>query len=161
MQIRRIQYARVPKIGMLNHNFDPEREHLVVTLDVDGYTSPPANGFLTIAWTASETGGAGIQEHEVWRAPDSGGSPGTFVLLIDDATSTEAHEPVDGTWWYGIHTIDNTGNCITEENTHCGGVSSDSLDATRTVRGPIEVIMLHNQQPSISIVTDSTKMICI
>lgn len=48
MQIRRIQYARVPKIGMLNHNFDPEREHLVVTLDVDGYTSPPANGFLTI-----------------------------------------------------------------------------------------------------------------
>ncbi|HSG99242.1 MAG TPA: hypothetical protein VLB27_04280 [candidate division Zixibacteria bacterium] len=48
MHILKLQYARVPRIGMLNHNFDPEARHLVVTLDVEGYDSPPANGFLTI-----------------------------------------------------------------------------------------------------------------
>jgi hypothetical protein len=36
MNIRRIQYARVPRVEMLNHNFDPDQKHLVVTLDVDG-----------------------------------------------------------------------------------------------------------------------------
>ncbi|MEW5701522.1 MAG: hypothetical protein AB1792_04755 [Candidatus Zixiibacteriota bacterium] len=48
MLIRRIQYARVPQIRMLNHNFRPERRHLVVTLDVEGYDPPRTNGFLTI-----------------------------------------------------------------------------------------------------------------
>jgi hypothetical protein len=48
MNIRRIQYARVPRVEMLNHNFDPGEKHLVVTFEVDGYASPPANDFLTI-----------------------------------------------------------------------------------------------------------------
>ena len=48
MHIQRIQYARVPQIQALNHNFRPERRHLVVTLDVDGYQPPSTNGFLTI-----------------------------------------------------------------------------------------------------------------
>jgi len=54
MHIRRIQYARVPRIGMLNHNFDPDRRHLVVTLDVEGYVSPPANDFHTIYHALSD-----------------------------------------------------------------------------------------------------------
>lgn len=48
MHIQRIQYARVPQIRLLNHNFRPERKHLVVTLDVDGYQPPSTNDFLTI-----------------------------------------------------------------------------------------------------------------
>jgi hypothetical protein len=48
MHIRRIQYARVPKIRMLNHNFRDDRNHLVVTMDVEGYDPPQTNGFLTI-----------------------------------------------------------------------------------------------------------------
>lgn len=48
MQIRRIQYARVPKIRLLNHNFRDDRQHLVVTLDVHGYDPPRTNDFLTI-----------------------------------------------------------------------------------------------------------------
>ncbi|MBI3872275.1 MAG: hypothetical protein HY304_04255 [candidate division Zixibacteria bacterium] len=48
MHIRRIQYARVPQIRMLNHNFRPERKHLVVTLDVEGYAPPATNDFLRI-----------------------------------------------------------------------------------------------------------------
>ncbi len=48
MHIRRIQYARVPQIRLLNHNFLPDRKHLVVTLDVEGYEPPSTNGFLVI-----------------------------------------------------------------------------------------------------------------
>ena len=48
MLIRCIQYARVPQIRMLNHSFRPERKHLIVTLDVEGYQPPRTNGFLTI-----------------------------------------------------------------------------------------------------------------
>jgi len=33
---------------MLNHHFHPERKHLIVTLDVEGYNPPRTNDFLTI-----------------------------------------------------------------------------------------------------------------
>ncbi len=45
MQILRIQYARVPKIQMLNHRFRPDAKHLIVTLDIDGYDPPATNDF--------------------------------------------------------------------------------------------------------------------
>ncbi|GAB4315205.1 MAG: hypothetical protein Kow0074_02660 [Candidatus Zixiibacteriota bacterium] len=45
MQIRRIQYAKVPKIRMLNHRFRPDANHLIVTLDVEGYDPPTTNEF--------------------------------------------------------------------------------------------------------------------
>lgn len=45
MHIRRIQYARVPKIRMLNHRFRPDASHLIVTLDVEGYAPPATNDF--------------------------------------------------------------------------------------------------------------------
>ncbi len=48
MDIRRIQYARVPKIRMLNHRFRADAKHLIVTLDVEGYDPSSGNGFLTI-----------------------------------------------------------------------------------------------------------------
>lgn len=48
MQILRIQYARVPKIRMLNHKFRPESSHLIVTLEVNGFNPPATSDFLTI-----------------------------------------------------------------------------------------------------------------
>ncbi len=48
MQILRIQYARVPKIRMLNHRFRPDSNHLMLTLDVDGYDPPNTNDFFSI-----------------------------------------------------------------------------------------------------------------
>lgn len=54
MHIVRIQYARVPQIRLLNHNFRPEAKHLVVTLDVDGYAPPGTNDFLTIYHALSD-----------------------------------------------------------------------------------------------------------
>jgi len=54
MQIIRIQYARVPKIRMLNHRFRPDVNHLVVTLDVNGYAPPASNDFLKIYHALAE-----------------------------------------------------------------------------------------------------------
>ncbi|MDP2664742.1 MAG: hypothetical protein Q8O97_02125, partial [bacterium] len=88
---------------------------------------------LTITWSASDTGGSGIQKHEVWRSKD--GEP--WFLIQDNAISPFSNTPPSsGTWWYGVHSVDNTGNCIQDNGGHCGGVSSDSLD-DRTARGPI------------------------
>jgi len=88
-----------------------------------------------IAWTVSDTGGSGISKHEVWRSPDQD----TWIKIVDSAISPITDIlPSQGNWWYGIHTLDNAGNCIDETGAHCGGVNSDTLDS-RTVRGPIKV----------------------
>lgn len=54
MQILRIQYARVPKIQMLNHRFRPEAQHLIVTVDVDEYDPPETNDFYSIYHALSD-----------------------------------------------------------------------------------------------------------
>lgn len=48
MQILRIQYARVPKIQMLNHRFRPDTKHLIVTLDVDEHHPSATNDFFRL-----------------------------------------------------------------------------------------------------------------
>ncbi|MFC1789833.1 PKD domain-containing protein, partial [Patescibacteria group bacterium] len=95
---------------------------------------------FSIAWTASDTGGSDIDHSEIWRAPDSGGVPGAWNNIYPNATSPTTENPGDGTWWYGIHALDDASNCITGAGGHCGGVSSDSLDLLRTIREPIKVI---------------------
>ncbi len=95
---------------------------------------------ITITWTATDTGGSGIDHTEVWRAPDVGGAPGSWDSINLNAISGFVNDPGDGTWWYGIHVVDKAGNCITEAGGHCGGVTSDTLDP-RTNRGPIKVIL--------------------
>ncbi|MDP2637408.1 MAG: hypothetical protein Q8P03_02240 [bacterium] len=107
-----------------------------------------ATGSVNMTWSASDAGGSGIQKHEVWRAPDAGGSPGTWNRIQDNATSPFAESPAAGTYWYGVHTIDNAGNCINEQGNHCGGVTSDSLDE-RTVRGPIKVVFGDQIAPTV------------
>ena len=107
---------------------------------------------LDIVWTASDNAGeSGVQKHEIWRAQDTDGdgSPNwSGIPYVANATSPyTAENPAEGTYWYGIHTLDNAGagNCISEEATHCGGTGSDSYDVAplgpRTVRGPIKVVM--------------------
>jgi len=140
--------------GLVNCGPTSDRREFTVTKDiiaprVDSFTinsisfptTVNANSALTIAWTSSDMGGSGKDKDEVWRAPDSSGSPGTWVRIIDSATSPASDNPADDTWWYGIHTKDNANNCIDEAGDHaCGGVSSDGLDP-RTIRGPIQVVM--------------------
>lgn len=115
---------------------------------VSGISYPASanvNSAFPVAWSASDTGGSGINHYEVWRAPNSGGVPGIWSNIYPNASSGQIDDPGAGTWWYGLHVIDNAGNCITESGAHCGGVSVDSLDI-RIVRGPIKVV--YNTAPS-------------
>jgi hypothetical protein len=78
-----------------------------------------ANPNITITWAAADNaGGSGINRYELWRAPDSTGSPGTPGTwgivpgkenISPSATST-TDAPGSGTWWYGLHAVDNAGN---------------------------------------------------
>jgi len=103
------------------------------------------NSAFPITWSASDAGGWGINHYEIWRAQDSGGAPGSWINLYPNAFSGQTDNPGPGIWWYGLHVIDNAGNCITEAGTHCGGVSSDSFDV-RIVRGPIKAV--YNTAPN-------------
>ncbi|MBI4138043.1 MAG: tandem-95 repeat protein, partial [Candidatus Wildermuthbacteria bacterium] len=125
-------------------------------------TELSAHDALSITWDAEDKGGSGIARYEVWRSGDmvswecvagtaSGCASGT------DPVSPFSDNPSDGTWWYGMHVVDNADNCITEAAGHCGGVEADKFDAgdpdpvieKRIVRGPIKVVMAHNQIPNV------------
>jgi hypothetical protein len=79
---------------------------------------------FTITYTISDSGGSGLNRAELYRAPDSGGVPGTWSGL--KANSHSGNGPVSssfsdspsaaGTYWYGLHAIDNAGNLRTEPN---------------------------------------------
>ncbi|MBI5733327.1 MAG: hypothetical protein HY973_00055 [Candidatus Kerfeldbacteria bacterium] len=107
--------------------------------------SPPI-----ITWSAIDTGGSAIQKSELWRAPDSGGAPGAWSKIIDSATApqTDATVSPNVKYWYGLHVLDNAGNCITEGGSHCGGVASDSSDP-RAMSSPSGVTY-DTETPSLS-----------
>jgi GH25 family lysozyme M1 (1,4-beta-N-acetylmuramidase) len=103
--------TNLPIIQML----DPEPRSLV-------YGTP-----LTINYTVSDTGGPGLQQVELWRAPDDGGVPGDWgnqAIMVNPASGTASVSgsfldvPPPGVWWYGIHVKDINGNYRTEQQ--CG-----------------------------------------
>lgn len=87
-------------------------------------TSITPGGTITFNYNISDSGGSGLNRAELFRAPDSGGSPGTWSVI-----STKSHSgngPVSGsfsdsiattgTYWYGLHVFDNAGNFRFEPN---------------------------------------------
>jgi subtilase family serine protease len=72
---------------------------------------------FTISATVSNIGGSSLSEIQVWRAPNSGGSPGTWAqvnstsLSGDGPTSISLDDtpPSTGSYWYGAHAC-NEGN---------------------------------------------------
>ena len=48
MQIISIRHGHFPQIRMLNHRFREDSHHLMVTLDVEGYTPPKTRDFFSI-----------------------------------------------------------------------------------------------------------------
>ncbi|HEU4509284.1 MAG TPA: Ig-like domain-containing protein [Pyrinomonadaceae bacterium] len=87
-------------------------------------TSAALGSTLNIAYTVSDSGGSGLNRAELYRAPDNGGVPGTWSGLR--ARSHSGNGPVSaslsdtpsiaGTYWYGLHVIDNAGNIRTESH---------------------------------------------
>ena len=84
--------------------------------------TPPSvtmGGLVTVSYTATDTGGAGLTRAELWRAPDSGGKPGTWAKVGSpqflsgngpaQVTLTDPPNPA-GKYWYGTRLYDRVGN---------------------------------------------------
>jgi len=101
--------------------------------------SSPSEIITIEIFAAAEDLFSGIDHYELWKTTVSG-DPNSWGSdpLIPDFNFSADDTLEDGTWSYGIHVIDNVGNCITERGTHCGGIGTDSLD-TRLIKGPIKV----------------------
>lgn len=95
-------------------------------------SSLAVGGSVTISYTVSESGGSGLNRITLWRAPDAGGIPGVWQQVgspINLATVGNGQAqgsfldapPAGGTWWYGVHVIDNAGNWNDEHNSRTTG----------------------------------------
>ncbi|NMB48428.1 DNRLRE domain-containing protein [Candidatus Kuenenbacteria bacterium] len=93
-----------------------------------------SGGTATISWSASDTGGSGLNRTELWANPGSGWA------IVSGCSSSPCTVTVSATTQYGVHAIDNAGNCINESGGHCGGVSSDSV--SRSAVGPDTITAL-------------------
>ena len=120
-----------------NNNIGSSSPNRVTIIPLD--TTPPTvsafsvtpisltlgNSF-TISYTVSDTGGSGLNRVELWRANDNGGSPIDWAEILPERTSLSGNGPVSGsfsdapsstgTYWYGIHVLDNAGNMSLEPN---------------------------------------------
>ena len=87
---------------------------------------------FTVSYTVSDSGGSGLNRSELWRANDSGGSPVGWAEILPERTSLSGNGPVSGsfsdapsstgTYWYGMHVVDNAGNWNDEKNSNTGGL---------------------------------------
>ncbi|MDA1129736.1 MAG: M23 family metallopeptidase [Chloroflexi bacterium] len=107
---------------------------------VDDFTVSPesvaTDGSFTIFYTVSESGGSGLKQVELWRAPDTGAGPGNWAQLQtkqasgNNGSGSFADSPSSvGAYWYGIHAVDNADNWAAEEVpllVHVGPASSQS-----------------------------------
>jgi hypothetical protein len=92
---------------------------------VDSFSVTPSSVSLgssfIVSYGVSDSGGSGLKQVELWRAPDSGGIPGTWAQLQTKSASgnsssgsfTDAPSST-GTYWYGVHVVDNAGNWAAE-----------------------------------------------
>ncbi|RJS82121.1 hypothetical protein CW713_05550 [Methanophagales archaeon] len=87
---------------------------------VDAFSVTPASVTLgdafTIPYTVSDTGGSGLKQVELWRKGTGDweqiGDPISLVGEGDGPYSDSFYDapPSVGTYWYGMHVVDNEGN---------------------------------------------------
>jgi parallel beta-helix repeat protein len=105
---------------------------------------------FTITYIVSDSGGLGLKQTELWRANDVGGVPdwdgtenpvqttglpgyGSYTGGFYDAP------PAAGTYWYGLHVVDNAGEWNDERNSRTGGSPG--------IFGPIQVEVIQVGNP--------------
>jgi len=97
-------------------------------------------------WTVTDSGGSHLDRIEIWRALDNSGSPGSWSEIVslkqsiraqnlDNHTGTAIDNPTAGTYWYGLHAVDQSSNCTNEENKGC----TNGLANSQPSRGPIKL----------------------
>jgi hypothetical protein len=102
---------------------------------------------FTINYSVSDTGGSGLKQAELWRANDSGGSPVGWTEIISQRTFLSGNGPYNGsftdtssstgTYWYGMHVVDNAGNWNDEQNSNTSGLPGDYGPIMVTVNSPL------------------------
>ena len=101
---------------------------------------------IDLSWTAStDTGGSNLAGYKIERAPDSGGSPGTFVQIDTSATNlySDTSLSANTTYWYRVRSYDNAGNnsgytTNTSETTLANTPSASTIGAA-TVLSPTSI----------------------
>lgn len=79
--------------------------------------------YLTIDYTVSDNGGSGLKQVELWRMDEQ-----SDWMEIDRNSFAGENGPIDGaftdspsdpgTYWYGVHVVDNTGNWNDQRNSN-------------------------------------------
>ena len=112
---------------------------------VSAFSATPSSVTLgnafAISYTVSDAGGSGLKQVELWRAPDNSNSPGSWSPVSGKINSHSGNGPVSGsfsdapgtagTYWYGVHVVDNAGNWNDERNSNTGSLPG--------IFGPIKV----------------------
>ena len=102
---------------------------------------------FTISFSVADDGGSGLKEVTLRRFYDSQGSPGDWTevkkLLVSgnnySGSFTDAPTSA-GTYWYGLHVVDNAGNWNDEKNSNTGGSPG--------VYGPIKRVVTPPSPPA-------------
>jgi hypothetical protein len=77
------------------------------------FNASVSNATVNLSWTAHDnTGGSGINHYGIWISSDGD----SFDWIKDVTTTSTTDVPGDGTWWYGLHAIDNAGNDTSESD---------------------------------------------
>jgi len=78
-------------------------------------------GSFHIAYSVSDSGGSNLNRVELWRAGDSAGSPTGWVevkrVSISGTSSSSSFTDtpsLSGSYWYGVHAVDNAGSWAPE-----------------------------------------------
>lgn len=74
-------------------------------------------GHVTATITATDGSNGGLQQLELWRAPDNGGVPGTWGRVASTSATGQGpytvtvddHPPSAGVFWYGAHATNANG----------------------------------------------------
>jgi uncharacterized delta-60 repeat protein len=106
-------------------------------------TSLTVGNSVNISFTVSDTGGSGLSGLYLFRAPDAGGSPGTWAQVgpyfnlsgNGPSSNTFTDTPASGKWWYGFVVLDGAGNQNNEQNQYTG-YSPDFPPVEVTVSAP-------------------------
>jgi len=99
-------------------------DHIPPTVDAFDVTprSVTLGNSFTISYTVSDTGGSGLKQVELWRKSTGDweqiGDPTSLVGEGDGPYSGSFSDSPSsvGTYWYGIHVVDNTGNWAPEDS---------------------------------------------